>query len=292
MHAGPMNAVAAAHWLSDEDPPSDRCVYRYTGVDGLLATVLRGELRMGLWTQLNDPRERKEWHAADLIGGGRGLHAAPPLTDYELLAEVDRILRRGARLACFTLDDKPTSGGAAGQLFHRGWARSAMWDRYAAQHRGACLVFDQASLFEKVRDWAEFNVRDGNITTQGCVKYKDAPIVIEIDGTYNSLNKLHSELNDISMKSHFITDLYMTKCCDWSAEREFRIVQVLWNIPDAELDEPIYIPIIDSLRAIVIGEAFCDVTTLKRAVSFAFPVNPPDLLRCIWLDGAPAIEPV
>jgi hypothetical protein len=287
-----MRSSTTLHGLSEIDPPRERYIYRYTGSDGLTATLLRQELRLSPWMRMNDPRERKEWRAADVVGAGKGLRAAPPLTDYDLQAEVDRILRRGARLACFTLDDSPRPGSAPGHLFHRGWARSAMWDRYAAAHSGACIVFDQADLFGQVRDWAELNVRSGNITTQGYVEYRDVPVIVHIDGTYTTLDQLRERLDDSSAKAPFITDLYLTKCTDWAAEREYRIVQVLWDLPDAELDDPMYVPIGGALKAVILGEVYRDVATLKRDLFRVSRGNPPDLFRCAWRDGAPGLEMV
>ena len=98
------------------------------------------QLRLNTWANMNDPRERKEWRTSDIIVGR--LRTIPPYTQAELESTLDRVLRRGVRLACFTDDREPATEHAARWLLHRGWARSAMWDRYAESHKGGCLVFD------------------------------------------------------------------------------------------------------------------------------------------------------
>jgi hypothetical protein len=139
------SAMPAGHWLT---APAGfdlkRYVYRYIRLDGLIATLQNRSLRLSAFATMNDPREARTWSAGDLTGAGR-LEAVAPLTVEELQAEVDRVLRRGVRVACFGRDRKPSPPDNP-NLFHRGWANSSMWHHYADQHRGACMVFDAEVL--------------------------------------------------------------------------------------------------------------------------------------------------
>jgi hypothetical protein len=113
----------------------------------VLKTVESWQFRLSPWLKMNDPREKKEWRTADIIAGQ--LQAVPPYTQRELERAFDRLLRRGARLACFTDDRAPAMEHSARWLLHRGWGRSAMWDRYADSHKGGCPVFNSPTLMEQ-----------------------------------------------------------------------------------------------------------------------------------------------
>src|ERR1022692_689331 len=172
------------HWLTEPGVnPAEPfpLLYRFTGREGVLKTLRSRRLRLNTWPKMNDPREKKEWRSSDIIAGR--LRAIPPYTQAELESAFDRLLRRGARLACFTDDRAPATEHAARWLLHRGWGRSAMWDRYADSHEGACLVFDSPALVEQ---FDSFQLGEGCIRTWGRVEYVDEPISIELDADVRS----------------------------------------------------------------------------------------------------------
>jgi len=162
-----------------------------------------------------------------------------------------------------------------------------MWDRYAGGHQGVCLVFDQVELLSRVEETVP--VGDGNITTWGSVRYVDAPLDVPVAGAFTSVHDLRVALDEMTSQRWVVNDLYMTKNRDWESEREFRVVVVRWNLPDAELDEPLRVPLDDCLRAVVVGEA-------GDADGAAALVRSPgtsgvDVLRCEWVAGAPVLRP-
>lgn len=276
------------HWLTeprvDPSEPFPK-LYRYMGPEGVLKTVESWQLRLNTWRNMNDPREKKEWRTSDIIGGR--LRAIPPYTQHELENIFDRLLRRGARLACFTDDCAPATEHAARWLLHRGWGRSAMWDRYARSHAGGCLVFDSLALTEQ---FGTFQLGVGCIRTWGRVQYLDEPISIELNADVRSDEHL-TELLDEAMSGRYVaSNLYMKKLKDWESEREFRIAEVIWNVPETELDEPLYIPISTSLRTVIVGEAFPEgqLDALRSSLD-GRPGNP-ELLRCTWQGGVPFLE--
>jgi hypothetical protein len=81
----------------------------------------------------------------------------------------------------------------------------------------------------------------------------------------------------------------MKKLKDWESEREFRTVEVLWNIPENELDEPLHIPMGASLRAIIIGEMFSEMDLDRLRERLGSRPEAPELFRCY---GEQRYEPV
>jgi len=274
------------HWLTQPEVNPEEpfpLLYRFLGEDGVRKTVESWRLRLSTWQNMNDPREKKEWRSSDIIAGR--LRAVPPYTQAELESAFDRLLRRGARLACFTDDRTPATEHAAQWLLHRGWGRSAMWDRYAGSHEGGCLVFGSPELLEQ---FDSFQLGAGSIRTWGRVEYVDEPISIEqLDADVRSDEHLMELLDETATRRYTASNLYMKKLKDWESEREFRIVDVIWNIPEAERDEPLYIPIGASLRAVIIGEAFPDGAVDGLRQSLGGSPGTPELFRCTWQGGVP-----
>ena len=119
--------------LQDQEVTED-LLYHYTSADTVAKILDSGTVRLGPYTRTNDPREQKEWIPLFTMPSGPGRPPERYLSsseeEYEAAQRAtDRYLRRGARLACFTLD-RPRSGDATpGTLFHRGWARARMWEQ-------------------------------------------------------------------------------------------------------------------------------------------------------------------
>lgn len=279
-------SLSIKHTLTDPVSHSEPLLYHYMKADHLGLVLGGGTLRLGTWIGLNDPRESKSWTASSLVMPAGGIGPASLKAQQVVEEEVDRVLRRGARLACFTADGAPTAGAADGTYFHRGWGRAAMWDRYANRHKGVCLVFDQVELLSRVQEAVP--TRDGNITTWGSVRYVDAPLDVPVSGAFSSAEDLRLALDEMTSQRGVVSDLYMTKNRDWESEREFRVVVVNWNLPDAELDEPLFVPLGDCLRAVVVGEAG-DVDVVDDLVRSA-SLPRVDVLRCEWVAGAPVLR--
>lgn len=185
--------TALADWLTDPKQPTRPVdmlppfLFRYMGGDGLLYTVRDRTLRMNAWSQMNDPREARGWKS---VGG---LTAIGGVTDEDMHRRIDDVMRRSARLMSLTDDREPKSHASKGQLFHRGWARAAMWSHYADGHRGVCLVLRWDDLVACVR---EMPTRDGRYATWGHVTYCDRPIDIELSGRFADLDSLDKAIEE------------------------------------------------------------------------------------------------
>ena len=273
-------------WLDGPDVEPDAFAYHYTTTFGAAIMLENWQLRMGRYEDMNDPREAKEWVADSLALPAGGVGLASLAAQHEVDDEVDRVLHRAARLACFTRDGSDPGDGT---LFHRGWARSALWDRYAEKHKGACFVFDLAAVAEAVNEAVP--LRDGNIFAVGNVEYRDEPLSIPLDGAYGSREEVREALSDRAVSGKAIGDLYLVKNTDWASEREWRIVSLLWDVEDALISQPLYVPFRDSLVAVVLGEGHPSPRLLQDAV-VGRRSGPPQFARCTWRAGAPRLEGV
>ena len=159
-----------------------------------------------------------------------------------------------------------------------------MWDRYADSHKGGCLVFNSQALMER---FDTFQLGAGYIRTWGRVEYVDEPISIELQADVRSDEHLVELLDETTFGRYTVSDLYMKKLKDWESEREFRTVEVLWNIPEAELDESLYMPIGASLRTVIIGEMFSEVDLDRLRERLGSCPEAPELFRCSWHGGVP-----
>lgn len=278
-------SAQANHWLADGEP-DEMLVFHYTKLETAEKILTTGRLRLGPYTSTNDPRETKEWVAEMTLAAGgvseETLHEADVAGE-----KADQLLRRGARLACFTLDRSPRTEAAPGSLFHRGWARANMWAHYADRHRGACLVFRRDEIVGQVDDHRPH--ADGDVFSCGRVNYADMPLHIALLMADVRDRGIADVLDNLQTRRGAVGDLYFTKNSDWSSEQEFRVVVVRWAIPQEEWEVPLDIPFGNSLLAIVLGEAATEPGV--AAVRSALERHPTAaLLRCRWDRGAPLLE--
>lgn len=281
------------HWLTDDagSDPDFPMLYRYLEQEGLVATLKSWQLRLNTWAKMVDPRERKEWRTADLVGDA--LRAVHPFTQADLEAEFDRLLRRSARMASFTDDRPPESPDSAQWLLHRGWARSGMWDRYGGRHEGACLVFSSPDLLPEVE--AAIPLGSGSLRSWGRVRYVDAPISLALPAAaasdVTSAEHLREVLDHATGMRNVARDLYGTKLSDWASEREYRIIEVLWDPPPSvDLASPLGVPIGSSLKAVILGEE-CPAAPIRDLLDgLPAGLDKPDVLRCVWEGGVPFLN--
>lgn len=263
--------------------PDEFLLFHYTKFKTLLKILNSGEMRLSPYASTNDPRETKEWIAEVIADATKSGDDALLIAD-EVRRLADPILRGGARLACFTLDRKAGFAADAGALFHRGWARARMWSQYAENHRGACLVFQRDQMVGQVDE--ERPIRDGDLFSCGRVVYEDKPLRVAM-----TLSGVHPSGALEVLDSYQITrgvagELYFTKNTDWSAENEFRIVVVRWNLPWEELNDPLDIPYGPALRAVVLGERFPD-SNLKELQEELARFPDVETWQCTWEGGSP-----
>lgn len=138
-----LDEYSVDHYLADTDVRHrDALLFHYAKAESLETILASGNIRLNTLDGMNDPRERKDWIARGLVVPEGDLDWAMLAEQGAVAGEPNRLLRLGARIACFTRERQPLPGADADSLFHRGWARARMWHQYAAEHTGACLVFE------------------------------------------------------------------------------------------------------------------------------------------------------
>ena len=255
-------------------------VYRYIGTDGLACTLETEQFRLNAWSSMNDPREAKNWVAAGPIRGSGSL------TDDEVSKRIDDVLRRSARLLALSQDREPESEAARPHLLHRGWARAAMWDRYAQGHRGACLVVDRTALSETTR---LIPAVDGRYTTWGKVTYKDEPVSIPIMGTFSSIGEVNDAIDQFLSQRYAISGLHMTKNRDWHTETEIRLAMIDQQLPEREFDTALYIPVCNAIKAVILGSEHPAPRLTAEGTRKLLGTHAPEFFTCTWQGGVPKL---
>ncbi|TCM36003.1 DUF2971 domain-containing protein [Kribbella sp. VKM Ac-2568] len=280
-------SLSIDHFLTQDPSDSAELVYHYTSRESLKAILETGTIRLNTLTGVNDPRERKKWTADNLSAPSGDMTGGYFNTQLEVDEEIDRYLRQGARIACFTSERQPSPRSVAGTYFHRGWARPRMWAQYGQHHRGAVLAFDKEALAGELSNWA---LREGDTASPGPVEYFDRRLQIPLSGAFESLTAVRAALDEVTSSSSALHDLYFTKNCDWSSESEFRLVLTLGVASALEAGErPLYLPYRNSLRAVVLGELWDGADWLRSNLNLR-RIGADDVLRCDWDNGEPVLR--
>lgn len=264
--------------------PFDDLLFHYTTAEKLALMLDGGEFWLSPYRYTNDPREKQEWipnvFENELAGTSQ--------TGFEHeRREADRLLRGGARLGCHTVDRTPSDEDDG--LFHRGWARSRMWEQYADHHRGACVVFDKADLNLAVDQGTRHG--NGDMWTFGNIRYVDRPMRYDLWLDEIERNGLETAIADLQTDRRWLMELYFTKNRDWESESEYRQVVVLWDLPVDKADEPVRAPFGSALQAIIVGEQFphTELSVLRHRAHFAPSIV---VARCKRELGAPSLSSV
>ncbi|SPM40209.1 hypothetical protein MNAB215_2405, partial [Mycobacterium numidiamassiliense] len=275
-------------WLTDPTIPAlprDRLpeyVFRYMGSDGLDATIRYRGLRMNVWSNMNDPREAKQWESTG------SLTAIHPYTNAEMTQRLDDVLRRSAHLMSLSLDRDRSPDAEPDSLFHRGWAKAPMWANYANAHEGVCLVLDFPAVCEALEEHVGF--KTSRYRNWGRINYADRPIRIDITGAFADQAALDEALYNFLETRYTMSGLHMTKNTEWDYERELRLAVVDRDLENHELDTPINLPLGNCIRAVIFGDAYPDPAGTARTITTALSPNAPEFLQCRWIVGAPGLE--
>jgi hypothetical protein len=217
-------------------------LYHYTsaevGVDSVLSQM---RFRMGLIEWTNDPRESRP-HYPTISGAdsdGPDLHA--------LWQEADHLLRKSAKVACFTLDYELPREAFDSEVL-RGWAHPALWAHYGGRHGGVCLQFSRRALSTRIAEAAS----DIGRLFEGAVEYVSDPLQDFISESLNLQQILEFGLD--AVVERFIERnhraLFFRKHSDWSNEYEYRWVLV------EPTPLPVNVNVTGCLTGVLLGDAF------------------------------------
>lgn len=252
-------------------------LFHYTTREAAFEHILpTGRLRFSRHRDMRDPLEYKEWLIPGHTVGGiaddrlsnlmRGFHRA--------LAE-----RRGsAHLLSLATDDAEDFDR---EPFWRGWSRGRMWEQYAEDHAGVCLLFNRDALIAAATDL--LGERRTGSPYWGQVRYLEPPARgLEIDFDRLDREDQAESIESFVEKHH--QELFFTKTSDWSAEHEFRFVSTHAH------DSPLYLDFGAALKAVIVGERFpsWQAPSAVRACD-AIGATP---ARLIWHTGTPGVVPL
>lgn len=223
-----------------------RYLYHYTSAEVLIKHIAPSmQLRMSPVSLVNDPRELKAWLPSLGFRGG----ALPMGMEFgDFLLAFNRVMKDHTKVLCFTRDATNMTPDSPPDLYGWGYAHSRMWDRYAEQHKGVCLVFDIDTLGDEIA--LSIGPR-GSLLSMGVSYFNYPPNeggAFHMDtSTINSLG-----LTDalISHRDQFHGELYFYKAKDWEAENEWR-----WLLFSNGEDQWEYVSVRRSLAGVIFG---CD----------------------------------
>jgi hypothetical protein len=216
-------------------------VAHYTTTDVAWEHILpSGQLRMSPYARMRDPAENK---VLSFTGGywGEGSEAAWANAGRRL-----NEIRNGMRLLSLTEDVAP---GTQYPVFGCCWARPRMWEQYADDRAGVCLVFHRESFEEIVEE----QLAPLGRTHIGSVSYTVAGIAGSELRHLMDQEFYDDDRAEGAATRHleeFRRDFFFLKTEDYLSEHERRVVLFA---PD---DEYAYVRYGDSLQALVLGEQF------------------------------------
>jgi hypothetical protein len=236
---------------------TDRFIYRYRSADRAFMEIEKKTLRMSPFPELNDPKEFANWDF-DLFGTQE--LPGPDWLTQQMQASAHA--KNFAKVLCATSDDKSALDRAnIDSIWGRGFSRLRMWQQYASNYCGACMVFDRAALDSAIRS----SVLVGSKLIVGNVRYINTsrlrtnhplsnPFMLDYD-------RIHGVGMTQAMAEHVerhMQALFFDKATDWQTEREYR--WLIWDTKHKEL----FPNFGDALKAVVIWEnKFLGLDVLK-----------------------------
>jgi Protein of unknown function (DUF2971) len=256
----------------------DAYVYHYTKAETARDFILKNRtLRLGRYDKTNDPKESKTWQFDIGTNENRDLTKYNPASFSQTTSDK---LKANAKLACFTRDD-PFKDSFILDLFKRGFCRPRMWDQYADEHQGVCIVFDKMKLDQAIRTSAQ----KGSTVVCDNVQYRDPPVLRSIgaaDPFHINIDAFEDLGEEEYAKLHlrrFGTQLFFEKMLDWRDEKELR-----WVVLGDESDN-LFVPIHDSLIGVMFGDR-----TPEKVIQDTMDVAEPlgiDFMGLKWKNGGP-----
>jgi hypothetical protein len=217
-------------------------LYHYTSRGAAFEHIVPSlSLRLSRLATMRDPIENKDWAEQLLIP------LAWPEGDVDKLQSLVTDTLRTTKILSFTLD-RPLKPGVS-EAHAWGYARPRMWEQYAENHRGVCLVFDRGTVHERML--AQLGAV--NDAFAGEVTYSDTPLAGHSAARSLDATRLQTEGDgdvESGLRAHLrehVDELFFRKLEDWKTEEEFRYV--LLDCNDRDVVAPIA-----GLRAVIVGE--------------------------------------
>lgn len=224
------------------------CVAHYSKLKHVANILNDKRLLIGSVCNFGDPRESyMGW--LDSLGYGWELDR----NNEKKAKEIIRKAGRQIRILCTVAHQmqKPSSE-LSSHIENVIYGRPRMWDQYGDHARGFSIVLDKKALQDELQKVAEKE----KYLISGRVEYLDWLDKIIGDGVMIE----HSPGKDLSNLDIFekmnenckLKNLYFRKSIDWEGENEYR-----WLL-FAPTEDPIFVSIKNSIKAVVLGANFPD----------------------------------
>jgi hypothetical protein len=230
--------------------PDANTLCHYTMAEAAFSHIIPSEqLRLSPYSKMSDPLENRE---LPISARERGEGA-------DFKEKVARIIdaitgqRDATRLLSLTVD--ATEGYTDRHIpFQYAWARARLWQQYADNHAGVCLVFDREDATAKI--YARLG--DQGIAFKGAVEYfprgfSDTPSA-SLQTNEFDLENLYQQVARFLV--HHERDLFFSKALDWQSEHEYRFTLIPQRRAGEALAEYSYVDYGTSLREVILGERF------------------------------------
>lgn len=247
----------------------------YTTVEAALGHILpTGRIRLSPYTDMSDPLEHKQWtFGAGHWGGFEGNE------DFKLLVELSalaKIAKETTKLVALT-QDAPSGYQGVAETFGRGYGRARMWQQYASDHQGVCLLFDRSEIIDRMV--ADLDER-GDVY-HGAVDYTEEGLAGEVQARTLVLENFKENTTQavIDHIANHYRELFFLKTKDWETECEYRFV-----VSGFEHGYE-YVEYEGALKAVVAGEKLPDWQV--PAVRHACDKQNIEALEMLWENDRP-----
>jgi hypothetical protein len=234
------------------------------------------KLWMNPYSTMRDPFENQYPFIQSAAGGGDDADA-----ENKLFWSIQRkvaLSREPHSLLALTEGD-PRPGDAIERDFRCPWSRPRMWEQYAENHAGACLIFDREQLLEALRD----DLEGRGSYWEGSVNYTVAGYAGSVAARI-LLSQFHEDALEEEVDAyvqHHYKDFFFLKTEDWATEFEYRFVFERNTEPNVRfLPAGNHVSYGDALRWVLVGEHFPD-WQLPGAEAVAQAANV-ELRRMSW----------
>ena len=255
-------------------------LYHYTSRETALEHILNnGKIRLNSFSELNDPREAKEW----MFSMSSSIDNSPEHNDFfDMQIKSTEYVKNRCKVLCMVQDDVRARINSPDYFFHRGFSRPRMWAQYSNNHSGVCLIFERDSLEKTIRTElsTQGDIYFGEVEYENMHRDEVDAFHLEYDTIVNSSLEQHL---DAKVKQYY-RQYFFTKLEDWSSENEWRCVLRGDNtIPE-------FVSIDNSLCGIVIGGEFSRVY-IPSITPFAEQYSV-DIAQMHWRNGHPTVLPL
>jgi hypothetical protein len=259
--------TAFGHWLA-----------HYTTASTAFEHILpSGQLRMSPYRLMRDPAENKEGPSLatqlpNLPNASEALGSA-----LVIASEV----HQSARLASLTHDAMEYADGIH-DVFGCAWARPRLWEQYADQHRGVCLVFHRPPFEDLVgKHLAAGTYYSGEVAYRPSGYAGSEGKKLTDRRIFDPRSTREAVLDHV--QSHY-EDFFFLKTDDWKSEHEYRVVVL------DQKDDFSFIPIGGSVASVILGETFPS-WQIPGALAACHAVGIP-LMSIGWYGGRPVLHEV